>query len=569
MRTKRHGAEPATRPESFRIGDLVVSVGRQQVLRGDDEIHLPRLSFLMLETLARHAPNVVELDRLVDEVWEGVTISDGTVSQRIKLVRQALGDDSDRPRYVASVRGRGYRLIAPVDRLPESGDLDMSPVARETVSASAIRGRRWLAWVGAAAALLALVPLALRPDREGTPPGTPIAAIGETLKTSELAFDHLEKGVSAYRRYRRDENERAIAFFRRALAVDPDFALARAWLANAYAQKVQRFDAGEEWADQALAEATKALRAEPNLPEAHKAIGVAHSSRRRWHAAQAAFELALQLQPAYEPARHNLAMVQVHLGRYDRAFEQLARVRFGDSIETPLALARLLYRLGLEDEAEPFVAHVLDVEPLHPKIQELYACHDLRGGDVAAARDRLERSLNLDPRRVDSLLWAGRVALVAGRPEEAASHARRIHDISEANLDASLLLAGVLKIQGRRQQAEELLRSVERRDLAGLEAGVEDPEPRWRLAAVAAWRGATGLALERYRSAAAAGHRRTWWDRLEPAFADLLAEPELRRVLGGIETELEAMRRRVIDEGWYAAALAQVAERHRETGRST
>ena len=51
-------------------------------------------------------------------VWHGVIVSPETISQRAKLLRDALGDDPRHPRYVASVRGRGYRLTAEVTPLP-------------------------------------------------------------------------------------------------------------------------------------------------------------------------------------------------------------------------------------------------------------------------------------------------------------------------------------------------------------------------------------------------------------------------------------------------------------------
>ena len=98
----------------YRVGDLQVDNGTASVLRGDVLVPLPRLSFDLLLVLAREAPNLVSLDALMTQVWPGVVVNHETVSQRIKLLRAALGDDAQAPRYIASVRGRGYRLIARV-----------------------------------------------------------------------------------------------------------------------------------------------------------------------------------------------------------------------------------------------------------------------------------------------------------------------------------------------------------------------------------------------------------------------------------------------------------------------
>jgi len=102
---------------NFQVADLVVDPGRGRVARGDTEIPLPKLSFDLLLVLTREAPNLLSVDALIDKVWPGLVVSPETVSQRVKLLRDALGDDPKSPRYIGSLRGRGYQLIAPVQRL--------------------------------------------------------------------------------------------------------------------------------------------------------------------------------------------------------------------------------------------------------------------------------------------------------------------------------------------------------------------------------------------------------------------------------------------------------------------
>ena len=108
---------PRPAPAVYRLDDLVIDTGRLAVLRGDAEIPLPRLSFDLLVALTESAPDVVTLEQLMERVWPGLVVSPETVSQRVKLLRDALDDDARRPRYVAGVRGRGYRIAQPVLRL--------------------------------------------------------------------------------------------------------------------------------------------------------------------------------------------------------------------------------------------------------------------------------------------------------------------------------------------------------------------------------------------------------------------------------------------------------------------
>ena len=98
----------------YQVDDLEIDAGTREVRRGEHLLDLPGLSFDLLCALVREAPNVLSHDDLSELVWNGRPVSPETVTQRVKLVRDALGDSSDSPRYISVARGHGYRLIAPV-----------------------------------------------------------------------------------------------------------------------------------------------------------------------------------------------------------------------------------------------------------------------------------------------------------------------------------------------------------------------------------------------------------------------------------------------------------------------
>jgi TolB-like protein/Flp pilus assembly protein TadD/DNA-binding winged helix-turn-helix (wHTH) protein len=111
----------ATSPGSagYQVDDLTVDLGQRRVTRTGNDIPLSHLSFELLVTLARSAPNIVTFDQLTARVWPGLVITPETISQRVKLVRDALGDDPHAPRYIAGVRGSGYRMVASVKPLKD------------------------------------------------------------------------------------------------------------------------------------------------------------------------------------------------------------------------------------------------------------------------------------------------------------------------------------------------------------------------------------------------------------------------------------------------------------------
>jgi DNA-binding winged helix-turn-helix (wHTH) protein len=106
--------------EVYEISDLVIDLARQRVTRAAAEIPLPKLSFDLLLVLIRAAPAVLSNHELMAQVWPGLVVSPETVSQRVKLLRDALGDDPRAPRYIAGLRGRGYRLIPEVRSVEEA-----------------------------------------------------------------------------------------------------------------------------------------------------------------------------------------------------------------------------------------------------------------------------------------------------------------------------------------------------------------------------------------------------------------------------------------------------------------
>jgi TolB-like protein/DNA-binding winged helix-turn-helix (wHTH) protein len=125
----------------FRIGDLTLDTGKRLLLRDSKPIPLGRLTYRLLLTLVEAAPNMVSHDELIDSVWGGRSVSPETISQRIKLLRDALSDDPRHARYVELVRGQGYRLLPRVEVLPNE-----SPPRHR---------RRWLIPIGAAICLVA------------------------------------------------------------------------------------------------------------------------------------------------------------------------------------------------------------------------------------------------------------------------------------------------------------------------------------------------------------------------------------------------------------------------------
>jgi len=378
--------------ERWQVDDLIIDVGGQVVLRGNETIPLPKHSFNFLLALVHAAPNVVSVDELMSRVWIGVFVSGETVTQRAKLLRDALGDDPRKPRYFTVRRGTGYQLLP----LPRS-----LPAA---LRAAESRNRRGSNWKAAFAALLLLAvlggagivaerswfdkPAALKSPRSSGNPEARLAYL---------------KGMSLLGRYSVKESEEAAIQFQRAVRLDADQAPALAALFDA---RMQSADLRKESLEQVR------VKYRPLLDK------------------------ALELQPDSGPVLFVQAMwadttQEQRLKLYRRAIEldpnnTRGLLAFVEFLERSAGPSQGAGSAGSEGRA--LLNRVLAVDPLNPRARWWAAQRKLgRNGGAARLEVELRSLLQLDP---DFYLVAQRYAryrwMVDGQTAEAIERTKKL-----------------------------------------------------------------------------------------------------------------------------------------------
>ena len=169
--------------ERWQVADLTIDVATLAVTRNGNPILLPQLSFRFLLALVRSAPRVLSMDDMMEQVWTGVFVNGETVTQRAKLLRDALGDNPKEPHYFSVRRGAGYQLIPTPIRLDATSGVN--PPARLR------RGKP----VILAALALGLVS-AVGPSSTTPWQGVAGATRGENPRVAVLAFDNLSSDPS-------------------------------------------------------------------------------------------------------------------------------------------------------------------------------------------------------------------------------------------------------------------------------------------------------------------------------------------------------------------------------------
>jgi len=161
-------------------------------------------------------------------LWrDGVKVEyDMAINTVVRKIRYALSDDSENPRFVETVVGKGYRFIAPVETIVRAGT-----------------------------------------SAESAAPTRPVLP---------LAYEAYVRGRHAWNKRSEADLREAIRFFQQSIDCDPAYAPAYAGLADSYAQLgYGSYVSPEDAFPRARAAAKRALELDSTLPEAHAALGYA------------------------------------------------------------------------------------------------------------------------------------------------------------------------------------------------------------------------------------------------------------------------------------------------------
>ena len=256
------------------------------------------------------------------------------------------------------------------------------------------------------------------------------AALHRRETTSAEAYDLYLKGRAEWAVRKPASIRQAIELYRRAIAIDPQFALAYAGLADAYTITASglppqtRFPLAEQAAEQALA-------LDEGLAEAHTALALlAYKSEWNWRRSEEEFRRAIALNPSYALAHHWYGEMLGLIGRTDDAIEQFRRAR--------------------------------SLDPYSPTVRADFVLALVNGGRLDEARALIEEGLRANPQEW-RMYWAMTKLLVAeGRFDEADASDLTYRALSGTPPDEIAALRDVVRRGGR----PALLRALVERDRA-------------------------------------------------------------------------------------------------------
>jgi DNA-binding winged helix-turn-helix (wHTH) protein/Flp pilus assembly protein TadD len=391
---------------AYRLDDLAIDVARRRVHRGDTLLDVAGLSFDLLAYLLAQGDRVVGFDELIATVWAPAVVGEETVTQRVKLLRQALGDDGRNPRYLRSVRGKGYQLCTRPQPVIEQAPVVPIPPA------PAAQNPRELRWVLLLVALplVALAVLALLRR-------SPTVAVPASERDEVLQRARYYAGIG-----QKDDVERAVSLYEDLLRRDAGDRDAQIGLSFAYSTRVCLYNQAPEWTGRAQALAETVLAADPRNSLAEAALGYAHDCRGDMAEATAHYERAVALDPQ---ARVDSAASLAYL--------YMVKGRLADALARNLEVERHAGR--------------------RPRFLDIQIARSLELlGETAAAEQRYERSFRLYPDNVYSNAAWPRCLFLQGRLADAEAALAEAQRRSE-HPELYLLQAQLDLLRGRREAA--------------------------------------------------------------------------------------------------------------------
>ena len=88
------------------FNEFTLDLARGSVLRAGEPVHLRPQTYEVLRYLIENRDHLISKDRLIEEVWKGRAVTDGSLGKCIEELREALGPEAKE--YIRNVRGRGY-----------------------------------------------------------------------------------------------------------------------------------------------------------------------------------------------------------------------------------------------------------------------------------------------------------------------------------------------------------------------------------------------------------------------------------------------------------------------------
>jgi tetratricopeptide (TPR) repeat protein len=363
------------------------------------------------------------------------------------------------------------------------------------------------------------------------------------------AYAYYLRGRDYFHRYTRDDNERAIEMFQKALAVDPAYALAYAGLGDAYERRFY-YEFPPAWVDSAVAVSRHALTIDPKLAEGYKALGSALQTKGEVRSALELYKKAVSLNPNFASAINNIGFAAWSLGEYDEAAKWMrkASVLEPNFARWTTNVGFYYLHLGLDSLAEVWLRKAIDLQPDYLFPYVLLGYWHAYAGRNDSAKAQIDRALAIDPDAFLALVAGGDIAMLHGSFAEARKFYERSVALAGPTGESGFKLAYVLHRLGKKAGADSLAAANLQAYAVQPDRYPEGSQVPYFVAALYAWRVDTTNAIRWLRQAIALGYRDYRWISVDPQLEAVRSTAGYQEVIGSLRTAHFEMRNRALTD---------------------
>jgi DNA-binding winged helix-turn-helix (wHTH) protein/tetratricopeptide (TPR) repeat protein len=351
---------------------------------------LPPQPLAMLVELLDHPGEVVTRERLVQILWpKGIVDFDNSLNAVVRRLRVAIGDDSDKPRYIETLPRAGYRFIGTLDAAGAPVTSDTARIPPGTRSGLP----RWMLPIVAVLVVAGAAYGIWMKPKPVAPPESVNTSEPPPRSSNRRAYELYLDGK--FHVVRRDTYGGGIAIerFEAAVREDPYFADAWGALALAYAgsgitQHLPIADAMEK----ARTAALRAIELDPKVVSGHAGLAVVKLQYDRDFAG-AELELKAGMAQNDREGRlwHTYGLLRGYQGRTDesRAFLNRAREVEPMTLLFAYSYGNLLYHLRQYDEAIEYARPLLAAQPRFDQMRSVVIRSLIEKGDAKGALEQI------------------------------------------------------------------------------------------------------------------------------------------------------------------------------------
>jgi len=241
------------------------------------------------------------------------------------------------------------------------------------------------------------------------------------------------QGRHCYTRYTEESIRKGIDYFEQAIAADPEYAMAHAGAALAYAELAAGAGGGPVRPDEAYRRGVEAvsaaLRLDPDLGEAHAVLGLLRMVHDfDWIGAEAEFKLALELSPGAADIYDHYGWLCGALERYDEALALVRRAQELDPLTHRADVAATLLRAGRHAEALQAALRAVEFDPQYARGVSTLGWAYLKNDMPDQGLAELERVVRLVPEQSMYLAQLGEAYGLTGKTDQARDVLRRLEE---------------------------------------------------------------------------------------------------------------------------------------------